>query len=76
MKKSGLFAVMYDDAAKEVFVQRFSPEVFRVLVQKEKKPDKPYPVTSFADYKSAVKEAKRVSKRGLYTYDSIRDFVD
>lgn len=76
MSKSGLFAVMYDDAAKEVFVQRFEPEAFRVLVQKEKRPDRPYPVTGFASYKAAVKEAKRVSKRGSYTYDSIRDFVD
>lgn len=76
MSKNGLFAVMYDDTAKAVFVQRFEPEAYRVLVQKEKRPDRPYPVTSFANYKSAVKEAKRVSKRGSYTYDSIRDFID
>lgn len=69
------FALMYDDTNRVVFVQKFDEAGYKKLIQKERRPEKPYPVTAFASYKAAAKEAKRISKRSTYTYDSGRDFI-
>lgn len=73
---TAVYALMYDDAKKEIFVQKFTPEIYRIVSGKSRTLGKPYPTVGFESYKKAKKEAVKLSKRAGYTYCSERDYLD
>lgn len=71
-----VYALMYDDATKEIFVQKFKPEIFKFVAGKDRTPEKPYPTISFETYKKAKKEAVKLAKKCGYAYCPERDYCE